>query len=108
MAGSTGNDRLYGGVGADRLVGGPGDDRLAGGPGADIFVFSPGDGADTVTDFSRGEDSIDLRSFDIDTVDEVDMTTGDDGVTLELPGTDGGTVLLAGLDTGPGADDFIV
>ena len=108
MLGGPGNDRLFGGQGADILVGGTGDDRLAGGPGNDVFVFGPGDGADTVTDFGNGADRIDLTAFDIDSVDEVAMTAGDDGVTLDLPGTDGGTVLLAGLDVAPGADGFIV
>ena len=108
LAGGTGNDQLVGGQGADTLIGGPGDDSLAGGTGNDIFVFGPGDGADTVTDFGSGSDKIDLTSFDIENVDAVTMTTGDDGVTLDLPDPDGGTVLLAGLDVAPGADDFIV
>ena len=108
MLGGPGNDRLFGGQGADTLIGGPGDDRLAGGPGNDVFVFGPGDGADTVTDFGAGTDKIDLTAFDIDSVDAVSMTAGDDGVTLNLPAPDGGTVLLAGLDASLGADDFIV
>ena len=108
MLGGPGNDRLFGGQGTDTLTGGPGDDRLAGGPGNDVFVFGPGDGADTVTDFGNGTDRIDLRAFDIDSVDAVSMTAGDDGVTLDLPGPDGGTVLLAGLDASLSADDFIV
>ena len=73
-----------------------------------MFVFTPGDGDDTITDFTRGEDKIDLSAFSLDEPIDLPMTTSDDGVTLDLPGADGGTVLLAGLDTNPGTDDFIV
>ena len=108
MAGGLGNDRLFGGQGNDTLDGGPGDDSLAGGPGADVFVFGPGDGADTVTDFSSGTDKVDLTAFDIESVDDVSMTVGDEGVTLDLGDIDGGTILLVGLTTLPDAGDFLV
>ena len=108
LAGGPGNDRLYGGQGADTLTGGQGDDRLAGGQGADVFVFGPGDGADTVTDFSSGTDKIDLTGFDIDNIEDVAMRIGDDGVTIELADISGGTVLLADLTALPEAGDFLV
>ena len=108
MAGGLGNDRIFGGQGDDTLIGGPDDDRLAGGPGADVFVFGPGDGADTVTDFSSGTDRIDLTAFDIESIEAVDMTTGDEVVTVDLSAIDGGTILLAGLTTVPDAGDFLV
>ena len=108
MDGGQGHDRIFGGQGADTLIGGQGDDRLAGGHGDDVFVFGPGDGADTVTDFSGGTDKIDLTAFDIEGIDEVSMTTGDEGVTLDLAGIDGGTVLLADLTVLPDAGDFVV
>ena len=84
MSGGLGNDRLFGGQGDDTLIGGPGDDRLAGGHGNDVFVFGPGDGADTVTDFSRGTDKVDLTAFGIESVEDLDMDTTDDGVTIDL------------------------
>ena len=108
MSGGLGNDRIFGGQGADTLIGGPGNDRLAGGHGNDVFVFGPGEGADTVTDFSGGTDKIDLTAFDIESVDDVTMTSGDDGVTVELSGIDGGSILLAGLTTLPDGEDFLV
>ena len=108
MAGGLGNDRLFGGQGDDTLIGGQGDDRLAGGPGNDVFVFGPGDQTDTVTDFSSGTDKIDLMAFDIEGIEDVDMTTGDDGVTVDLTDIDGGTILLADLTTLPEAGDFVV
>lgn len=69
---ATGNEfmnNLFGNAGANKLVGGEGDDTLSGGKGADllsgganndIFVFRTGFGKDTVTDFTSGEDRIDL------------------------------------------------
>ena len=108
MTGGLGNDRLFGGQGDDTLTGGPGDDRLVGGLGTDVFVFGPGHGADTVTDFSSGTDKIDLTGFDIESVEGVAMTAGDDGVMIELADVDGGSVLLAGLAALPGEGDFLV
>ena len=108
MAGGLGNDRLFGGQGDDTLDGGPGDDRLAGGPGADVFVFGPGHGEDTVTDFSSGTDKVDLTAFEIERVEDITMTSGDDGVTVDLTDVDGGTLLLADLTTLPEAGDFLV
>ena len=108
MNGGLGNDRIFGGQGDDTLIGGQGDDRLAGGPGADVFVFGPGDQTDTVTDFSSGTDKLDLTAFDIEGIDDISMTTGDDGVTIDLGDIDGGTVLLAGLTTLLDAGDFLV
>ena len=108
MAGGHGNDRLFGGQGDDILNGGPDDDRLAGGPGADVFVFGPGDGADTVTDFSSGTDKVDLTAFEIESVEDLDMATGDEGVTIDLDDIDGGSILLADITTLPAAGDFLV
>ena len=73
-----------------------------------MFVFGPADGADTVTDFSAGTDKVDLTAFEIESIDALDMTTGDDGVTVDLGDIDGGTVLLADLTTLPDTGDFLV
>ena len=108
MAGGLGNDRIFGGQGNDTLTGGPGDDRLAGGAGADVFVFGPGDGVDTVTDFSSGTDKVDLTAFEIESVEDVTMMSGDDGVTIDLDDIDGGSILLVDLTTLPEAGDFLV
>ena len=117
MSGGPGNDRIYcgqgndtlnGGPGNDWLAGGPGNDRLAGGAGADIFPFGPQNGTDTVTDFTSGTDKIHLKQYDIETIDDVTMTVGDDGVTIDLTDMDGGTVLLAGLTELPDAADFLI
>jgi hypothetical protein len=60
LFGGNGNDRLEGGQGNDLLVGGYGTDLLMGGKGNDRFVFQSGMGIDTVQDFQRGKDKIQL------------------------------------------------
>jgi len=78
LAGNKAANRLEGGGGADSLAGGRGTDSLTGGSGGDIFVFSAladsngyarrSDGKkyapDTLTDFTSGEDRIDLSGID--------------------------------------------
>ena len=65
----TGNDTLSGMGGNDTLVGGAGTDSLAGGDGNDVFLFQSnadsavGPGRDTVLDFTRGSDKIDLSAL---------------------------------------------
>jgi Ca2+-binding RTX toxin-like protein len=61
----AGDDTLSGGGGNDLLIGGAGADVLTGGEGADTFRFAAGDsgvgiGRDTVTDFQKGSDKIEL------------------------------------------------
>ena len=69
LTGGSGNDTLYGGGGTDYLSGGNGNDLLYGGLGSDfltgnngndIFAFAAGEGTDTITDFSDGNDLIGL------------------------------------------------
>ncbi|MFY0312673.1 M10 family metallopeptidase C-terminal domain-containing protein [Leisingera sp. D0M16] len=45
------------------MAGGTGNDELTGGSGNDHFEFNQGDGADLITDFGDGFDTLDLRSF---------------------------------------------
>lgn len=73
LMGDGGNDKLYGDSGNDTLIGGIGRDTLEGGAGADLFVFasltdSPSSGyRDTINDFGRGADRIDLSGIDANT-----------------------------------------
>ncbi|NES21769.1 MAG: calcium-binding protein, partial [Symploca sp. SIO3E6] len=60
LFGGPGNDTITGGLGDDLLRGGPGSDALTGDGGSDTFVLAPGEGTDTITDFSVGEDFIGL------------------------------------------------
>lgn len=73
LRGGSGADMLRGGDGDDRLLGGAGADRLLGGAGADTFIFhhradsAPGAATrDTILDFTRGKDRIDLSHIDAD------------------------------------------
>ncbi|WP_116654487.1 M10 family metallopeptidase C-terminal domain-containing protein [Pelagibacterium sediminicola] len=99
LEGGAGNDTLSGAGGADILIGGTGDDRLDGGAGRDIltggtgsdtFIFTaPGhtrggtSPRDVITDFSHGEDIIDLSA-----IDAVSNVAGNQAFTfLATPGT---------------------
>jgi VCBS repeat-containing protein len=70
LKGLGGNDVIHGREGIDFLTGGTGADVLSGGSGADTFVFTAtadslaGVGqADLITDFTTGEDRIDLSAI---------------------------------------------
>ncbi len=69
LAGTGGNDILQGHDGSDVIAGGAGDDiirdgggtdAMTGGAGADLFILSADGMTDTITDFTFGEDRLDL------------------------------------------------
>jgi subtilisin-like proprotein convertase family protein len=67
--GGAGSDRIDGGTGADRIHGGAGKDTLKGGAGMDRFLFDAlGDSTtaarDTILDFVRGVDRVDVSAID--------------------------------------------
>lgn len=69
LRGGLGNDALFGGDGDDVLRGDWGSDTLTGGLGHDTFVFtalshSTVASPDLITDFTQGEDHIDLSAID--------------------------------------------
>jgi Ca2+-binding RTX toxin-like protein len=71
IEGSRGNDLLVGGSGNDTLSAAAGRDTLTGGDGADVFVWNFASDIgfslrDTITDFTSGEDKIDLSAIDAD------------------------------------------
>ncbi len=70
LTGSRGDDTLDGGDGADRLNGGDGADVLTGGAGGDTFgvdkLAKTAAGLDRITDFTHGEDHIDLHGLSLD------------------------------------------
>ncbi|MBV1868740.1 MAG: hypothetical protein KUG69_12680 [Marinosulfonomonas sp.] len=63
LLGGGGDDTLNGGAGDDLIVDGAGSDMLTGGAGADIFTFDPDSSDDTILDFERGVDALDLSFF---------------------------------------------
>ena len=102
LRGEAGNDVLWGEDGNDTLEGGPGNDIMIGGAGADTFVFRPGDGNDTVVDFTpAGADAdrvwlagTNLHSFaDVLAHASFDPSTG--ATTITHDGTD--TIVLNGV-----------
>ena len=75
-----------------------GNDTLTGGAGADAFVFDPDHGNDVVTDFTNGEDVIDLSAFSsISDFSDLTITSDENGVTIDLGAHGGGTILLQGV-----------
>jgi Ca2+-binding RTX toxin-like protein len=69
LRGSASDETLSGGTGNDSLTGGIGSDRLTGGAQADRFIFTAttdsfGSTFDTITDFVRTSDKIDLSAID--------------------------------------------
>lgn len=100
LFGNAGDDRLNGGPGDDRLKGGPGSDRLSGGPGADIFVFDHiNEAGDIITDFTPGEDRLDLRGMMRVKRHrgKVTVTENGDGAVLWFTGQGGKKARLATL-----------
>jgi Ca2+-binding RTX toxin-like protein len=68
LLGLGGRDAIAGGGGADTIVGGRGTDTLEGGTGADVFVYAVAADStmaapDTIDDFGRGADRIDLSGL---------------------------------------------
>ena len=89
-----GDDAVDGGEGDDSIVGGDGNDTLTGGEGNDTFSFSQDSGDDVITDFTPGEDHIDLRSYGIEDIEyeiSYDEETGNSTITHA-----GGTITVEG------------
>ncbi len=71
LRGLAGSDTLQGLGGNDLLIGGAGRDFLSGGDGSDTFRFNfasesgtTGTTRDVITDFSRGQDKIEVKAID--------------------------------------------
>ena len=108
LRGRAGNDTLEGRAGNDTLDGGPGADLLNGGRGRDTFVFRFDDGDDTISDFTDGQDRIDLSVFDLSGFAALDISTDPAGVMIDLSAEGGGTILLENFDRSDlDAGDFL-
>ena len=104
IAGDSGNDTIDGGAdddtitgdaGNDTITGGTGDDTMTGGTGDDTFVFAAGDGSDTITDFTDGEDMIDLSAFSsISGFPDLTITQDGDDTVIDLGVHGGGEITL--------------
>ncbi len=60
LQGHNGNDQISAGTGDDILRDGDGSDTMTGGAGTDTFILSRDGLTDTITDFTLGEDKLDL------------------------------------------------
>ena len=106
LQGGAGNDELYGGAGDDTLLGGAdddilnggdgddslnggtGNDTMTGGAGSDTFVHYQTHGNTTVTDYTAGEDVIQIASGSINGTEivnntDVKFTVGSGSVTVQ-------------------------
>jgi Ca2+-binding RTX toxin-like protein len=102
MVGANGVDTLNGGAGNDMLIGGGGKDALYGGAGKDLFVYrAMSEAGDTVKDFVRGEDLLDLRSL----MKALNVTSDPAAAGIvKLADTATGTIVSVDIDgTGAGA-----
>jgi Ca2+-binding RTX toxin-like protein len=64
LDGNAGSNHLSGDAGKDHLDGHKSNDIMTGGAGGDTFVFAKDYGHDTISDFEKGVDRIDLRGWD--------------------------------------------
>ncbi|MBH1973674.1 MAG: FG-GAP repeat protein [Rhodobacteraceae bacterium] len=115
----SGRDTVIGSAGADTISGGAGADLLTGGVGADSFVFrSVNDSRttswDSITDFTQGEDIINLSGIDADTATAGDQAFAfvvDAGFSnisgeLRVDTSTAGIYRLLGDVNGDGVADF--
>jgi Ca2+-binding RTX toxin-like protein len=75
--GFGGVDTISAGPGEDFILGGRNNDVLTGGDGSDFFIIEPGDGTDTITDFTVGEDKVVLPG--VSHFKELEITQGTGG-----------------------------
>ena len=99
LLGDSGNDTIDGGSGNDTINGGTGDDTLTGGAGADRFVFNANAGNDTITDFNKTEDTIDLSMLpNALGFSDLTLTATSDGTGTIISHADlGGTITVDGV-----------
>ncbi len=106
LNGGDGNDILSGGKGSDTLNGGLGNDNLVGGGGNDVFVLGAGLGVDTISDFTKSQDTIQLingLSFG-----QLSISPGTNSTLIRQAGS--GEVLASLTGVAPnliGSEDFI-
>jgi serralysin len=104
LIGGDGNDRLDGGLGIDTLIGASGADVLFGGAGNDKFIYtnitdSAVGARDSITDFTSGQDVIDLSAIDADTIQAGDQAFSFIG-SAAFHGAAGELRFAAGILTG--------
>ncbi len=99
VRGNAGDDVLFGGQGGDTLRGDDGDDVLSGAGGPDVFVFNRHADDDRITDFTNGQDRIDLSVFRFANFAALSALAVDraGGLLIDLASLRGGTVFVGGF-----------
>ena len=73
--------------------------RSTGDVGNDTFVIATGDGSDTITDFTDGEDVIDLSAIsDISGFEDLVITTQGTDAVIDMTDHGGGQITLSNVD----------
>ena len=99
----AGNDVLAGGRGNDTLWGDADEFLGTGSRGADRFVFAAESGSDTIGDFGRGQDKLDVSALGFDDISDMVISAGTD-TRVEFSAGNHVTLLgVANVD----ASDFI-
>ena len=105
IAGNDGANLLRGYNGSDTLIGGGGNDNLQGGVGSDIFVFEGNSGHDLITDFTDGEDSIEISGIESFADLQALFTQSGNDVVISLSSAD--SITLSNTQVSDlSADDF--
>ena len=84
LSGLSGDDLLRGGYGNDTIAGGAGDDLLQGGYGNDVFVLKSGETADTILDFTDGQDLIQIAEELVFSDLKITQGTGDNASNVSI------------------------
>jgi Ca2+-binding RTX toxin-like protein len=106
LNGGDGNDILSGGKGFDTLNGGLGNDTLEGGAGNDVFVLGAGLGVDTISDFGKRQDTIELINGL--TFGQLSISPGTNGTLIRVASSGEVLASLRGVDRNLlGSEDFI-
>jgi Ca2+-binding RTX toxin-like protein len=106
LVGGDGSDVLNGGKGFDTLNGGVGNDILVGGEDNDVFVLGVGLGVDTIANFVKSQDTVQLINGL--TFRQLSILPGTDGTLITV--TSSGEVLASLIGVVPtliGSEDFI-
>ena len=90
ITGNAKDNIIYAGKAGGTIKGGSGNDTLYGGAGKDIFMYGDGDGNDTITDYTTGEDTIQITDKDsriskavLVNSNDVKFTAGSGSITLK-------------------------